>query len=241
MTGGPVDLKAIERKPLATTIADLLRGHILEGRFRVGERLPPERELAQVLKVTRTTLREAVKILETLRLVAVRQGDGVRVRDYLRGANLDILTDLLFRGGAVDGPLLANVLEARAIFGTALARLAAQRRTVAQVDEYARRVAALEETTAPMLDADLDCFDVLADASGNLVFTFVIGWIRSICERHRDLFAVLYLDPDRVKAAHRDLLAALRAGDGPRAEAAAATLLTCPEPPARTGACPDNS
>ena len=74
MTGGPVDLKAIERKPLATTIADLLRGHILEGRFRVGERLPPERELAQVLKVTRTTLREAVKILE--RALKKNPGDG---------------------------------------------------------------------------------------------------------------------------------------------------------------------
>lgn len=234
-----MEIAAIERKALATAIADRLRQTILSGRIRPGERLPPERELAQVLKVTRTTLREAVKILETLRLVVVRQGDGVRVRDFLCGTNLDILADLLFRTGTLDASLLDNVLEARAVFGMALARLAARRRTEAHVEEYRRRVEALAAAsgdTGSLQDADLACFDLLADAGGNLVFVFLLNSIRAIYLRHREVFEPLYRDPASIVASHRDLLAAMEASDPEAAARAAERLLRYPDPRTSWGA-----
>lgn len=226
-----MELEAVEQRHLATTIADRLRQYIVSGRFHPGDRLPSERELAGVLKVTRTTLREALKILETLRFVTIRQGDGVRVRDYLRSANIEILADLLFRGGRPDPVVLANILEAREMFGRILVRLAASRARPDHIRAYRDLVDRLDgargEPSAVQV-ADLDCFQALAEATQNLVFVFVLNAIRAIYLRHRGVFASLYREPDRVAAAHREVLRALEARDPDRAERAAAPLLEIP-------------
>lgn len=227
-----MELEAVERKHLATTIAERLRQYIVSGRFHPGDRLPSERELAGILKVTRTTLREALKILETLRFVTIRQGDGVRVRDYLRSANIEILADLLFRGGQPDPSLLANILEARELFGRILVRLAARRADSGHLQAYraaVERLQGIARDPAAVQVADLDAFHVLSEASGNLVFVFVLNAIRAIYLRHRGLFSVLYRDPDRVVAAHCEVLRAMEARDPEWAERAIRPILEVPE------------
>ena len=226
-----MELGAIERKDLSTAIAERLKELIVAGRFRPGERLPSERELARVLKVTRTTLREALKILETLRFVAIRQGDGVRVRDFLRVANIEVLADLLFRNGRLDPSILANILEARRIMGEAIASLAAKRASQAQVEEYRARVQRLKDLAdAPsqFQEADLDCFDALAEAAGNLVFVFVLNSIRPVYLARREVFEPLYREPKAIVEGHERLLSALESGDEEGARSAAAELLTVP-------------
>lgn len=221
-----MDLGAIERSSLATAIAARLRAYILSGPFRPGDRLPSERELAQVLDVTRTTLREALKILETLKFVVVRHGDGVRVRDWLRSGNLEVLADLLLVSGEPDPAIVANLLEARLLFGRFLARLAAERRTDEHLAEYDRRLDALAAAGPEgILQADLDCFDTLANASGNLVFVFVLDSIRSVTLHHRNVFARLYIHPEEVLQGHRAVRAALADRDADAAEAAIAGML----------------
>ena len=223
-----MELGAGERKDLASSIAEKLRLSIISGAFRPGDRLPSERKLAGVLEVTRTTLREALKVLETLRFIRIRQGDGVRVLDYLRGANLEILADLLFRDGALDGDLLANLLEARVFFGRILARLTAQRASADQIEAYAKGVESLALAAGDppkMQKIDLECFDLLARGGGNLVFVFVLNSIRSIYLRHRQVFERMYQDPERLVEGHRQVLAAVRAGDPEGAETAIDRML----------------
>lgn len=226
-----MELEAVERTHLSAAIADRLRQYILSRPFRPGDRLPSEREMAGVLKVTRTTLREALKILETLRFVTIRQGDGVRVRDYLRTANIEILADLLFRGDRPDPVILANILEAREIFGRILVRLAAARARPEQVRAYREAVERIAESggdPAAVQVADLEGFQALAEATQNLVFVFVLNAIRSIYLRHRTLFESLYRDAGRVVAAHQEVLRAIEARDPDRAERAAEPLLAVP-------------
>lgn len=225
-------MDALERAPLAARVAKRLLQLILSGSVKPKERLPPERELAQLLKVTRTTVREAVKILETLKLVVVRQGDGVRVLDFTKVPNLEILADLLFSSGSLDARLLSNILEARRIFGVVMAELAARRRTEAQLEAYRREVEALASLvqTDRLWEADLACFDALAEASGNLVFVFVLNSIRSIYTRHREVFAPLYRDPARVVRGHQDLLRAIEARDPTAAGQIAGRLLEFEDP-----------
>lgn len=226
-----MELGAIERTDLASSIAEKLRMSIVSGVFRPGDRLPSERELAGVLEVTRTTLREALKVLETLRFIRIRQGDGVRVLDYMRGANLEILADLLFRNGSLDANLLDNLLEARGFFGRMLARLAATRASGEQVAEYAARIDDLASVVGDppkMQEMDLDCFDILAQSSGNLVYVFVLNSIRSIYLRHREVFQRLYQDADRLVEGHRAVLEAIRNRDPGSAETAMGELLDEP-------------
>jgi len=220
----------VERRHLAWSVAERLRDIILKGKVKPGQRLPSERQLARLLNVTRTTLREALKMLETWHFVVIRQGDGVRVQDYLRSANIEILSDLLFREGTIDKEILQNILEARELFGKTVARLAAQRASEEEVERYAKLAQELIEAKddARLLqEKDFECFDALCRASHNLVFVFVLNAIKSIYFRHMDYFAGLYKDKDRFVLGHTKLLQALRNKDCQQAEEAAMHLLRC--------------
>jgi DNA-binding FadR family transcriptional regulator len=72
-----------------------LRRDILLGRHAVGQRLPPERELAVRLNTNRNTLREALRVLEAEKLVRARQGDGTVVLDWRTGGEIALLPAFL--------------------------------------------------------------------------------------------------------------------------------------------------
>lgn len=205
--------KSVERKSLPELISEQIQRHILKGIFKPGEKLPPERELARMLNVTRTTLREALKKLEGVKLVLIRQGDGITVQDFRKSDNLFILKELLFEGERVDGNILQNLLEARKIFLVPMTRLALERADSDDKKEYERLVKELEENLANVeliQELDFNCFELLARASGNLVFVFIFNSIKGIYFFHRELFQNLYSDPLNVLKVHRAILAALK-------------------------------
>ena len=74
----PLDLARIEKKAISESVAEQLRTAILRGEVQVGERLPPERELAPRFGTNRNTLREAIRSLEAQGLVVARQGGPFR-------------------------------------------------------------------------------------------------------------------------------------------------------------------
>src|SRR5947207_6577413 len=105
-----VPFRAPARRRLHEDVAEQLRDAILDGRFRAGTKLPPERDLAVEFRVNRTSVREAIKVLEGLGLVVVRQGDGATVR-ALADASLEVLGPMIFHGGRVDHELVADMHE----------------------------------------------------------------------------------------------------------------------------------
>jgi GntR family transcriptional regulator, transcriptional repressor for pyruvate dehydrogenase complex len=83
---------------IADEVFEDLRSAILSGRYSAGERLPPERDLSTQLGTNRNTLREAIRRLEEMRLVTVRQGQGVTVSDFRRTATIHVLDAFLAWG-----------------------------------------------------------------------------------------------------------------------------------------------
>ena len=75
-----------------------LAADVLAGRHAPGERLPTQRALAAELGVNMATVREGIKRLEQLKLVEVRQGDAMRVRDWRAHGGLDVLVHALGGG-----------------------------------------------------------------------------------------------------------------------------------------------
>lgn len=114
---------------IAATIFHDLRGAILRGDLKAGERLPGERELAQKYDTNRNTLREAVRKLEQARLVTVRHGQGVTVSDFRRTGTMELLPPLLEAGASpVEvAHLLEDILPARLMVIEFAARLATRR------------------------------------------------------------------------------------------------------------------
>jgi GntR family transcriptional repressor for pyruvate dehydrogenase complex len=165
-------------------IARQLRREILDGRWRPGERLPAERELASQLGVHRSSVREALRKLEELRLVVIRRGDGARVRP-IESAGIEIVRDLLLRDGRIDPVVAQQIVDVREMLITGAARLALERGAPASIDRaraLVQRLADPKLTSAEFLPATEALFDVIAEASGNLVLRLVRNAVFSLLE-----------------------------------------------------------
>ncbi len=99
---------------------------ILDGTLQPGDRLPAERELAEQLGVNRSSLREALKKLEQLRLIRIQQGSGIRVRK-LEEASFDLVRSILRQDGEPKRAWLADLLELREALLPGVLRLALER------------------------------------------------------------------------------------------------------------------
>jgi GntR family transcriptional repressor for pyruvate dehydrogenase complex len=152
-------------------IAAGLRNDILRGRYRPGQRLPAERELASRLSVNRGSVREALKKLEQLGLVEIRRGDGALVR-HLHEASVEVVRDLLDAGNGLERRVLEEVLDVHEMLLAGATALAVER-----LPEHAmaRARALVAELAAPEHSA-LDfhvrveaLIEMAAEASGHLV------------------------------------------------------------------------
>ena len=72
-------LTPVPRTTLTTDVCRRLVGLLIQGYWKEGERIPPERELGQLLGVGRVSLREALKALEVMGMIEIRRGDGTYV------------------------------------------------------------------------------------------------------------------------------------------------------------------
>src|SRR5260370_29750577 len=121
------------KRRVAEEIVQQLRGLILRGEYAAGDKLPPERKLAEELGVNRASLREAIKSLEHMGLVKTRQGDGTRVLDFMQTAGVELVSHLIPGDGMPNVDVLTDVLEFRRWFGRELARQAAERAVPAHI------------------------------------------------------------------------------------------------------------
>ena len=208
-------LKPVEKQRVAEEIAEQLRSLILNGQYPPGSKLPPERELSKRLRVNRASLREALKKLEHLGLVRIRQGDGTRVQNFMETGGIELVQHLLPLGGGKP-ELIRDLLEFRRIFGRELARLAAAR---ASKDAALTKLRALADradhaATAPELfDIDFDFYVAVAQLSGNQVMLLLINTVRDGVRGFMPLLANLAGPQEAVRKHHRDLIAAIEKGD----------------------------
>jgi DNA-binding FadR family transcriptional regulator len=114
-------------------VASSLRGDILRRRYRPGERLPSERELAERLGVNRGAVREAFRVLAQLGLVSIGPG-GARAT-ALEEASIDVLSHLLMLDGRPDPRLVDQVLEAHGVLVSGWIRVVIDRGSEDEIEE----------------------------------------------------------------------------------------------------------
>jgi len=100
------ELAPVRRTKVYEEVAERIRRLIVEGRLHPGDRLPPERELAEHLGVSRTSVRDAIRVLELIGLLEPRQGDGTVVRDRTPDSLTQPLASVLIRNKALPAALL---------------------------------------------------------------------------------------------------------------------------------------
>jgi DNA-binding FadR family transcriptional regulator len=213
--------KPIKQLRISEEVAEQLKESIVSGHFNPGEKLPPERDLAEQFQVSRVAIREALRKLEHAGFIVIRQGvtGGAYVTDltfeYLVNAFLD-----LFLADKISIPELHHV---RLLIEPEVARLAASNTT----SEYAQRLKEaldIEELPITSLSADVDrkqrVHFILAEMCGNRFFEALM---RSLLGLTKEVVEAVNPDPDYVhpKGMHRSVVEAVVAGN---AEEAAETM-----------------
>ena len=205
----------IERTSLSDAVTDSVISQIREGRYRAGDRLPTERELAEQLGVGRTSVREGLRFLEKLGILEIRQGTGTMVRSLSLGMVFEHLIPIQ---SIIDLPDrdVRDIMHVRRILEAESARLAARHATERQLtrlEELLDGMAASLENPREYLEMDLEFHVVVGNASSNPVLAQLINLIRDIYTRY---FEIVLKDPEMNKTSldfHRRLYAALRDRD----------------------------
>ena len=211
-------LQAVENRRLYRQIADQIAGLIERGEYVPGGRLPPERDLAKQLGVSRPSVREALIALEVEGYVEVRIGSGVYVLERARAAAPTALSE-------DSGPF--ELIRARWLIESECAALAAKHATRAQVraiGEALDHMDAERGNGGMPLDADRQFHQRIAEASGNSALALVVGTLWE--QRQGPLFRRLehhYDTPDLWTVAireHREIVAAIARHDAAGARGA---------------------
>lgn len=190
-----------DRRPAAHAEGELV-SLILSRRFPPDSTLPPERELALQLGVTRPTLREALQRLDRDGWIEIRHGKSTRVRDVWREGGLNVLAAVVRNGGPLPPRFVTNLLEVRLAMAPAYARAA--------VDANAAEIAAgLRERPADTAEAFAD-FDwnlhvLLTTRSENPVFTLILNGFGDFYR----VMARLYFETPAARRASSQFYAAL--------------------------------
>ena len=174
-----------EKKYAYTAIIERIRDMIRTGELAPGDRLPPERKLAEALGVSRNSLRQAFQALAERKIIESRQGDGT----YLL-ASLATFSpgDAIFDAINAQSGFLRDILEFRHLMEPQIAALAASRIEPAALDRL--KVLVCDQQRALMAGRADDTFDSefhrqLAQCSGNRVISQVMDTIGTIINKTR--------------------------------------------------------
>ena len=212
-------LRPVARGRLYEQVIERLRAHVISADLVRGSRLPPERDLAKRLGVSRSSVAQAIVALEVQGLVETRHGGGV----YLRRDTLEVepVADLVARK-----QLLPDVLDARDALETKLAQLAANRRTDDDLERIEAALQVMRDQVSagdPPMEGDRLFHTAVVRAAHSSLLAAFYDEIRAEIATSRSESLRQPGRPEQSLADHEKIADAIRRGD-PRAAAAAMHL-----------------
>ena len=212
-------LEPIEHKTATELVAQRLMGLLSSGALKPGDRLPPERDLAQQMDVGRTTVREALKLLTLSGLLEAKRGNGTYVtRNFNNFISTQIKWPLLLNVTEVD-----RIVEGREALETKAASLAAQRATLEEIEKISVFQQLLEIEGRDIereTEIDLKFHHAIAKASHNEVLWRLMLSLQDIL---REYIALSNQNTDRIEstvAEHRAIYDAIASRSPKEAEQA---------------------
>lgn len=219
----PPLIEPLEREQrLYERVTDKVLTLIKNDTWRPGDRLPPERELADAFGVSRTVVREAIKVLEARGVLATVTGSGVYVRPPDSGVvsrSLQTYIQLLDQDD-----MYLGLIEIRRVLEVEIAALAAERATPQQrqeLDQLGRQMRQNAASAPTLAELDLQLHLLLADATQNQLFRVLLS---PLIEQLREHFLYMWegygsRPLERVFAQHDALIEAIQHNDPVQARA----------------------
>jgi DNA-binding FadR family transcriptional regulator len=165
--------------------------------LKPGDKLPPERQLAKEMGVDRASLRIGLKNMEMMNVLTIRQGDGIYVRDYLKGASIDFLRILFLQSDQPDEEWLADpyimdeIWEFWVFFLPEILKLAAKRFTPRDLktamDIFDEELANLHDRTY-LVELELKSQEMVAEVANNIVVILLSHTCRPLRKKMIEFF-----------------------------------------------------
>ena len=215
-----VPLEPVKRSRIYEHIVEQIHALIREGRWAPGDQIPPERELAERFRVSRTSVREALRALEMQGVIDSRQGGGTFVRTTDTEMLVAPLATAILRGRRE----LAEVLEVRELIEPGIARHAAARATpehLAELERVLERQRACVAEGKPFVDEDTAFHHTLARSADNRILLRLHNVILDVLRESRETYLHVPDRPQLSLRGHEAILAAVRSRDPERAASAA--------------------
>ncbi len=190
-----------------------IKDMIISGELSAGDRLPPEKELSEKLGLSRSSLREAVKALEIIRVLDVRRGDGT----YVTSLEPQLLTEAMsFIVDLHQDESILDIFEVRRILEPAAAAMAAGRITPEQIAALRATMENIDDETSveQLVDHDLIFHSLITAAAKNSYLASVLDALSSSTVRAR-IWRGLTQEKavDRTLSEHTAIIEALERGD----------------------------
>jgi GntR family transcriptional repressor for pyruvate dehydrogenase complex len=209
--------KPIKRTKVYEEIVAKIKDMIEKGRFKSGDQLPVERELAEVFRVSRSSVREALRSLESQGFLESRQGNGTYIASQPVESLVRPLASVIF----TEKDDQMELFEMRRMLEPQLAYLAAERATEEEIVMLEKALALQEEEIArgeSATDVDKNFHYILAKATKNKALLRITDNIMDLLAESREQYLQVEGRPQRSIARHRKVLDAIRAGNPERAE-----------------------
>jgi GntR family transcriptional repressor for pyruvate dehydrogenase complex len=185
---------------------------IAEGRLKSGDQLPPERDLAEKFVVSRTSVREAFRALESLGLIEIRAGEGTFVREV----SIETLIEPLALIMVSQREAIGELFEARRLLEPTIAALAATRATPEEIHEMERileQQAKAIATGKTGLAEDAAFHAAIGTAAHNRAITRIAHAVMDLLTQSREESLNTPGRPNRSHEDHRRIVAAIAARD----------------------------
>lgn len=203
-------------------VAEQIEKRILDGELRKGDRLPTERELAEQFQVSRTAVREAMKILAQKGLVDMRPGRGTIVIDGASAAMQNSIGLMMkLKLGEIGGS--DSLVEFRTILEVEIAALAAARTTEKEISAMRMAIDAMDQSlndADAYIAADNIFHEALAQATQNALIIILINSIVNLLSEQRKQIFEVEGGPQRGQIHHRRILESIIRRDPEAARAA---------------------
>jgi GntR family transcriptional repressor for pyruvate dehydrogenase complex len=221
-------LRAVQERSLGDQVFDQLAGEILSERYAAGASLPAERALAEIFRVNRHVVREALKRLEQLGLISTSRAGGAEVSDFKRRAGLEVLAMMAEHAhGEEITKYLLSVLEMRALIGADVVRLCAQRASSEVREALVQIAASMRSATTDeaLFDLEVRFWERLLQGADNIAYRLAFNSLLKGAYATGSLATQWSLSEIRDSDFRGPLAAAIAAGKADQAEAMTRTLM----------------
>lgn len=224
--------ETIKSNRISQSIVEQIRGAILDGEIKIGDQLPPEKDLAKHFGVSKSSLREAYRVLETYGLIEIRQG--MSGGAFVKEVDIKTVKDSLVNYFFFQNPGLNEYTQTRIFIEPEIVKICAEKATEEDIKSLEALIQEMEQEPEGenfMSDLDSAFHKKLVDITGNKILSLLVesvqialinikrivhtdkAFLDMVCQGHRKIVAAIrQQDPDQAAIAMVDHIKEVEAG-----------------------------